>query len=105
MPVDPKEVDLGRFSVESVDRIRITILKDGTAWTGIDSVDFVFEKPDRSTQFTRSATNEGSNVWYYDTTVTDFEETGDWTMNVRVTDGSIVKRYPYAIGFQVEDNP
>lgn len=103
-----KEIDLGDFNVESVDRFNFTITKDGVAWTGIDSVSLVFERAeDSTTQFTRAATLEtpDAGVWYYDTVVTDFTTAGDYTVSVRVTDGSIVKRFPYAIGFHMSDNP
>lgn len=98
-------VNLGSFNVGSTDRIRLTITKDGAAWTGIDSVTLTFENPDRSTQFSRSATLDATNVWYYDTTTTDFEDVGWWTMRVRVIDGAISKAYPHEIGFYVGDEP
>lgn len=102
-----KEIDLGQINVASVRRMKVTIKKDGVAWTGIDSVDLVFEDPDRETQFTRTMLLEtpDAGVWYYDLTTTDILDTGRWTINVRVTDGAIVTRYAYEIGFDAMDNP
>lgn len=100
-------INLGEFNIANVDRLQATIHKDGVAWTGIDSVTLVFEKPDRSTQFSRSMTvsDDSTGVWYYDTTTTDFDTAGFWTVTLTVVDGSITKKYPYEIGFHVNDEP
>ena len=101
-------ITLRDVNIASVDRFRVTLRKDGAIWNlSAGSVQFVFEKPDRVTQLVVNATaeNAAAGIFYYDTLVTDFDVTGQWTMNVRVTDGSVVKRYPYEIGFRVNDNP
>lgn len=102
-----KEISLGEFNLASVDRLRATIKKDGVAWTGIDSVQLIFEKPDRLTQFTRTMTVESdvSGIWYYDTLTTDLDTVGWWNITVKVTDGAVVKKYPYDIGLHVNDSP
>lgn len=106
-----RSIDLGKLNVASVDRLRVTITKDEVAWTGIDSVTFTFEKPDRSTQFSRSASLEApdTGVWYYDTLTTDFPNVaaslGHWTMAVTVVDGTVTKTFPYDIGFIVGSQP
>lgn len=105
-----KEVLLNPINIASVERLAFPIVKNGEAWVGIDSVTFRFEAPDRSTTFDRSATLESpdAGVWYYDTTVTDFPDTdslGMWTLGVYVTDGGIVKRYPWEISFEVVSQP
>lgn len=104
------DIDLGARSVASVWRVGpVTITKDGATWdltTG--SVAFVFEEPDRATQFTRAAvplTDGSDGVFYYDCTVADFTEAGYWTMGIEVTDGGNPYKYPYEIGFNAVDNP
>lgn len=101
------DIDLGQFGIGSTKRLRATIKKNGTAWVGLDSVQFIFEKPDRSTQFTRNAVLEepDAGVWYYDLTTTDVLVSGYWTLNVIVVDGGTTLRYPYSIDFYVSDNP
>lgn len=98
-----REIDLGKFALASVRRLRFTIKKDGAAWTSMSAVTLTFEKPDRSTTFDRSATLESGNVWYYDLTTSDIDTLGYWTIGVMVTDGSTIK-YPYEIGFLAADN-
>jgi hypothetical protein len=88
-----------------VDRIELTLTKDGVAWDNIDSVALTFQKPDRATEFTRAMTLDSGNVWYYDTAVTDLDEAGYWTARVTITDGAIVKTYPYEIALIVVDQP
>lgn len=115
MPVVVTEegaVDLGKFCAASVDRIGpFDITKDGIAWTGISSVTFTFEAPDRETQFTRAGTllTVGGADWYYDTLVTDIaaEEAslGNWTVGVKVVAGAVVKYYPHEIYFEVNQLP
>ncbi len=100
---DDLDVDLGTLATESTDRIRVTVKKDGVAWTGIDSVLFRFRKPDMETEFDRDATLESGAVWYYDTTTTDITTEGEWSLSVKVTDGSVVKWYPGSIVFTAED--
>lgn len=104
---DTAELDLGQLNLGSVYRLRVTLTKDGVAWTGIDSVTFTFEAPDRTTQFSVSATNESGAVWYYDTTTSTFDSSTDdvgyWKLKVTVVDGTITTIYPYEIGFTVVD--
>ncbi len=104
---DTKDIFLGEFNIGSVDRLRFTLEKDGDPWTGIDSVAIVFESPDRSTKITRAAIleDDDAGIWYYDTTTVEIDEVGDWTVSVRVTDGAVVKRYPYEISMHVNDQP
>ncbi len=102
------DIDLGQVGIYSVKRFRVTIKKDGNPWDlSSGSVQFVFEKPDRSTQnsYAGVAENAAAGIFYYDTTTTDLDTTGRWTLNVRVTDGTVVDRYPYEIGFDVVDYP
>lgn len=101
-------IDLGPVGLYSVKRFRATIKKDGVTWDlSSGSVQFVFEKPDRSTQLTFAGIAESavSGIFYYDTTTLDLDTVGLWTLNVRVTDGTVVDRYPYEIGFEVVDYP
>jgi hypothetical protein len=106
-----QDIDLGEFHIGSMDRFRLTIKKDGIPWSGIDSVVLTFEKPGRSntatTQFTRNMQFEDvtGGIWYYDTTVDDLDVTGYWTLGVKITDGSVVKKYPYEISFHVTSQP
>ncbi len=107
MPADTT-IDLGRVNIGDVDRFRVTIKKDGIAWNlSSGSVAITFEKPDRSTQFSRSMTGETpvSGIFYYDTVITDIDAVGWWTLRVRVTDGSIQKSYPHEIGFYAGNEP
>ena len=98
------DVDLCDFAMESVDRVRVTVKKDGVAWTGADSVLFRFVAPD-TTETDASATNElpDEGVWYYDTTTSTFTQEGDWVLRVKVTDGSVVKWFPGDVRFTVRD--
>lgn len=100
-------IDLGVFNLYAVRRLKFTIKKDGVAWAGIDSVALIFEKPDRTTQFTRAMTvfSDALGQWTYDTTVADLETVGNWTVTLQVTDAQIVDRYAYEIGFVVVGNP
>lgn len=98
-------LSLSNLLIGSVDRIRFTITKDGVAWSGIDSVTLTFEKPGRITQFARSMILDSVNVWYYDTTVTDIDTVGYWTLGVKVIDGPITKYYPDEIGFYAAEQP
>lgn len=101
------DISLGEFNIASTERLRCTIKKNGSAWTGIDNVEFIFEKPDQATQFTRNAVLEtpDAGVWYYDLTTTDIVTAGYWRLTVKVTDGAIILRYPYSIDFHVTDLP
>jgi hypothetical protein len=103
-----RAIDLGEFNVSSTDRLRATITKDGAPWAGIDSVALTLEKPDRSTvvgPVAMTLESDAAGIWYYDTTTTDLTTAGEWTAKVRVTDGSVVKTYPYEISFRVYDQP
>ena len=104
---DTVALDWGRTVEGSVDRLRATITKDGVAWAGIDSVLLTFEAPDRETVFTRSmlVENDSQGIWYYDTLTTDLTEVGYWTIGMKVTDGTIVKKYPYPISLYVGEEP
>lgn len=97
----PTHINIGEFRVGCTDRIRATIKKDGTAWSGIDSVTLTFNRPDGTT-FQRSMTLESGNIWYYDTLTTDIDQEGVWTLDVRSVDVNLVKRYEYEIGFMVK---
>lgn len=102
------DIDLGVFNVNSVDRIRLAITKDGVAWTGIDTVKLVFEDPDGNEGDPVDATLEApdAGVWYYDTTTSGpLDATGRWRLGVKITDATIVKWYPFEISFQVNDQP
>lgn len=105
MAVLTKTIDAGVYHVESVDRIEFTIKKDGELWLNIDSVVLSFRSPDGTTIFNRSMVLDSGAVWYYDTAVTDFIEVGSWTVKVTITDGAIVKSYPYEVGFEVTEQP
>lgn len=103
-----QQIDLGQFNIDNTDRIEVTVLKDEAPWDLTSgSVSFTFRAPDRSTQFVREATpsNAPLGVFYYDTTISDFTVTGDWTMAVKVVDGPVIKTYPFEIGFSVVDEP
>lgn len=106
-----REIDLGKFVVTGSRRIRLTIKKDGVAWSGIDSVTLTFEKPDRSTQFTRSMVvfQDSQGIWDYDIVAADLPDEsaslGHWTVGVKVVDGTISMPYPHEVGFIVEDLP
>ena len=101
------EIDLGRLNLGSTDRLRFTMSKDGAPWSGIDSVELVMVRVGSATRLTRSMTldDDALGRWAYDTAVDDFDAAGNWTLNVRVTDGPIVKRYPYPITLYVADEP
>lgn len=102
------DINLGEFNTGSVDRIRATITKDGAVWNlSSGTVTLTFEKPDRATQFSRSmvAENAAGGIFYYDTTTTEIDETGWWTVTMTVVDGAVTKIYPYEIGFHVSDQP
>lgn len=97
------EVDLGRIRIGTTKRILLRFKKDGVDWTGIDSVSLRFEKPDRETTFDRSMTvyDDSLGQWYYDTTTSDLDEAGFWTLDPTVTDGSVVDKPDAEIGFEV----
>jgi hypothetical protein len=100
------DIDLGVFNVGDTDRIEFTVTKDGAAWDLSSAVvTLTFEKPDRSTQFTRTMTADAAGVAYYDTAAGDVDVVGWWTLTVKVVDGAVVKRYPHAIGFEAVDEP
>lgn len=89
------DIDLGTFATGSVDRIRITIKKDGVAWTGIDSVTLRLRDPDgNESDLAMTLETPDAGVWYYDTLTTDIDESGDWTAGLKVVDGAITKWYP-----------
>lgn len=107
-----REIDLGQRNIASVYRFGpVTITKDGgSTWDlSTGSVAFVFEGPDRSTVVGPVAatkyTDGSDGVFYYDCTVSDFTDVGNWTMGITVTDGANVTSYPYEIGFTMADNP
>ena len=95
-------------SVCSVDRFYVLLTLDWVPWIGC-TVQFVFQPPLGGAKITVNASldtaNPANNGYYYDTLVTDITVTGRWTMGVHVTNGSIFKRYPYEIGFQVNAQP
>lgn len=105
------DIDLAVLDSGSTYRFRGTLKKDGAAWPDIDSATLRFEAPDRSTRFDRSMILESANIWYYDSTLTDFLDsdgdpwTGRWTVRVAVVDGSITQRSPREISFEVSDQP
>ena len=101
------DISLGRFAKNGVYRLRVTILKDGVAWAGIDSVSLILEKPDRETQATKPMTmeNDAAGIWYYDTLTTDLDQAGYWTATAFVTDGLVTQKYPDEISFYVADQP
>lgn len=101
------DINLGEFHIASTARLRVTIKKNGVAWAGIDSVQFIFEQPRDGTQFTRNAVleNDASGIWYYDLTTSDILTEGYWRLTVTVTDGGTVLTYPYTIDFHVSDQP
>jgi hypothetical protein len=101
------DVTIGPFNKGSVERLVVTLKKDGVAWAGIDSASLVLEKPDRETRVSKSMTllDDATGKWYYQTTTTDLDTAGYWTATVEVTDGGVVKRYPHEIGFEVTDRP
>lgn len=110
-----REIDLGVFHLRNVERIKLTLQKDGVAWTGIDSATLILEAPDRTTQKERTMVlvTPDAGVWYYDTvgdpddaTVTaDLDQAGTWTATVYVVDGTVKKKYPYEIYFEVTSHP
>ena len=101
------EIDLGVFAAGSVDRIRFAILKDGAAWTGIDSVKLVLQDPDgtESAELDMTLETPDAGVWYYDTPTSAFTAEGPHRAGVKVTDGSIVKWYPFEVYIKVVDHP
>lgn len=102
-----KSLTLTDKTLDEVNRLRFTVRRDGVAWANIDSAVLVFERPDRITGFERvmTAENATTGVWYYDTVPGDWDETGYWTLTVRVTQGATVITYPYEIGVRVRENP
>lgn len=98
-------IDLGRFNVGSVDRIELTFTKDGVAWTGIDSVELTFRKPNDGPTFVRDMTLDSGAVWYYTTDTGDIDEVGTWNLAATVVDGAITKTYPYPITLDAYDQP
>jgi hypothetical protein len=100
------DVDLGVFNVGDTDRIEFTVTKDGVPWDlSVAAVTLVFEKPDRSTQFSRLMTSNAAGVCTYDTTEGDIDVAGWWTLTVKIVDGLVKKRYPHTIGFEAVDEP
>lgn len=103
-----KRIALSRMMTGTVRRIRFTIKKDGTPWNlAGGSVLLRFENPDRSTTFDRTMTAESAStgIYYYDTTTDEIDESGDWTLGVRVTESTIVIWYPYEISLPVSSQP
>lgn len=100
-----RDIDLGQFATGSVDRIRVTITKDGEEWVlSSATVTYTFTSPS-GTSFDRAATVEDAagGIAYYDTTTTDLDESGYWRLEVTVVDGAVTKRYPYEISLYVSD--
>lgn len=100
-----RDIVLENFQTGDTDKLRFTIRKNGVAWLDIDTVEVVFEKPDRVTQFSRDAVSEGDNVWSYTTAEDDIDVAGWWTLSVIITDNTVRRKYPYEISFLVTDNP
>lgn len=114
MAQEQEDIDLGRFTAGGTDRFRATIKKDGVAWDlSAGSVEITFEAPDRETTHTRAmvAENAAGGIFYYDTTVDEWEDVGSsphygyWTAKVTVTDGAVVKPFACEIGFVVAPRP
>lgn len=99
----PRVIDLGAFAVGSVDRIRVTLLKDDVAWNLASAVVTFTFIPPSGEDFDRTATVESASegIAYYDTTTTDLDEVGYWTLRVTVVDGAVTKVYPYDINLNV----
>lgn len=89
--------------------IRLELLKDGVAWTGINSVTLRFATPyGHTVVFERACVSEGGGFWHYTTTVTDFpDETyiGTWRVGVRVLDPDIDDTYDYEAALEVVRQP
>ncbi len=106
-----RDILLDDVNVASVVRIGpVTIKRDGVAWDlSNGTVSFVFEAPDRSTRVTVAAieyTDGTDGKFYYDSSVTDFTQEGDWTMGITVTDGADGPfKFQHEIGFHANDNP
>lgn len=104
-------LNFGTFHPGDTDRLQITIMKDNVPWSGLDSVELTFEKPDRTTRFTRNAVldDDIEAIWFYDTTTSDIPDEdasiGYWTVRIRMTDGAITKSYPHEIGLLVKSLP
>ena len=99
------EITIDRINVAGVDRIRATITKDGSAWNlSSGSVVATFHPPTGSS-FDRTMTAESAagGIFYYDTAVADITVVGWWRVSIKVTDGTVVKVYPYKIGFKAVD--
>lgn len=95
---------MGLVGAASTRRLRFTILRDGTAWTGIDSVTLTFD-PSSGDAFDRDAILEATNVWYYDLTVDDLDSNGVCRVCLRITDGAVDVTYPYEITLEVVGCP
>lgn len=98
------ELTFGTVNVENVDRLRMSIEKDDVPWDlSLGSVELTFSRKAVTETFSRDAVAEDATtgIFYYDTTVTDFTEAGMWLVRVTVTDGTIVKTYPYEISLRV----
>lgn len=103
-----EDIDLGIVNIGSTDKFQFTIKKGGVIWDlSNGTVTVTFEKPDRTTQFTRamSSLDATTGVFSYTTTTSEIDEVGWWTLQVRVIDGAITKRYPGEISFYVRDLP
>ena len=97
-------ITLTRVMAGSVRRIRFTIKKDGSPWDlTAATVTLRFEKPDRETTFDRTMTKESAvgGIVYYDTTTDEIDESGRWTLGVKVVDSIITIWYPYEISLPV----
>lgn len=100
------DIELEAVNVASVDRFQDTITKDGAAWDLTSgSVLATFHSPDGLSDFMRAMTplTPASGVFYVDTLVTDILTLGWWRIALKVTDGTIVKHYPYRITFLAVD--
>jgi len=101
------DIDLGVFSVGDTDRFRFQLKKDKVPWDlTAATVTFTFNRPENEGggSFDRVATIESPKTdgWvHYDSTVNDLDVDGNWTLDVLVEDGAVIKNYPYEIGFEV----
>ncbi len=102
------DINLGRFNVGNVDRLRVTITKDGAAWNlAIGSVSIRFETPAgvRGDWIPMLPESTIGGIFFYDTTTSLIDTAGDWKVGIKVIDGTVTKIYPEEILMEVEDQP
>lgn len=99
--------NIGSVNVASTNSLIFTILRNGIAWTGIDSVTIGFRNTRTGDTFERLATvtDDDEGTWTYTLTEEDLIVTGDWRLSVTVVKDADTITYPGRLTLGVTSQP